>query len=112
MARPRSPWRDYLAYLLVRSVVCVLGALPWRLCLALANILAALAYRFNRRHRMVALDNLRHAFPDLSEDELDRCVRGMYRRFDVMMLEMIHFPRKLHRTNYERHIRYPNPNDY
>ena len=39
-----------------------------------ARVLAWLAYHVDRRHRLVAADNLRHAFPDLDEVAVDRLV--------------------------------------
>jgi hypothetical protein len=50
--------------------------------------LAWLAYRVDRRHREVARDNLRHAFPYQYDDaELDELVRAVYRHpfFDARL---------------------------
>ena len=64
MARKRSLLVDYLVYLAVRFVVCILQMLPYETCMRLADALAWLVYKVNRRHRLVADDNLRLAFPD------------------------------------------------
>ena len=61
MAKKRSPVGDYALYLLVRVVVCIVQALSWSAALALARGFAWLAYRINRRHRLVAADNVRVA---------------------------------------------------
>src|SRR5205823_2184077 len=65
--KKRSPVADYAVYLLVRVLVCLIQILSWRMALSLARGLAWLLYRVDRRHRRVALDNLRHAFPQLDE---------------------------------------------
>jgi KDO2-lipid IV(A) lauroyltransferase len=105
MAKPRSRLADYAVYLLVRLLVCVLQALSFQAARRLAHVLAWLAYRIDRRHREVALDNLRKAYPgQLSEAELEAMVRGVYRHFCTMLVEIVHLPRRLHTTNWRRHI--------
>jgi KDO2-lipid IV(A) lauroyltransferase len=109
MSRPRSPVADYLIYLAVRLFVCLIQALPLSAGYRLARLVAWLAYHFDRRHRLVALDNLRHAFPELpTEAEHDRLVRGVYRHFCTMIVEIAHLPRKLHTPNWRRYVDVPN----
>jgi KDO2-lipid IV(A) lauroyltransferase len=105
MSRPRSVLADYLVYLLVRAFVCVVQALSLGAARALAAGLAWLAYRVDRRHREVALDNLRQAFPGkYSEAELDGLVRQVYRHFCIVLVEIILLPRLMHTTNWRRHL--------
>jgi KDO2-lipid IV(A) lauroyltransferase len=111
MAKPRSRALDYLVYLVVRIVVCVVQALPVSMAWQFAENLAWLAYHVNRRHRSVACENLRRAFPDLDAAAVNRLVRLVYRHSCLMLIEMILIPRKLHLSNMERHVRYPSPSD-
>ena len=105
MARPRSPAADYAVYLAVRLVVCVVQALAPDVARGVARGLAWLAYHVDRRHREVARDNLRHAFPSRYADaELDRLVRAVYRHFATVFVEMVHLPRKLHTNNWRRYL--------
>src|SRR5262245_18838854 len=105
MAKDRRPAVDYAAYLVVRLVVCVLQALSPDVARAFARALARLAYRLDRRHREVARDNLRHAFPGrYTEAQLDRLVRGVYRHFCTLIVEIVQLPRKLHATNWRRYV--------
>src|SRR4051812_46927558 len=105
MAKPRNPAADYAVYLAVRLVVCVLQGLPAAGLRAVANGLAWLAYRVDARHRAVAADNLRHAFPGrYSAAELDGLVRAVYRHLCTVAVEIALLPRKLHVTNWRRHI--------
>ena len=100
MAKERSRVVDFAVYLAVRLLVCVLQLLPLSACRHLADGLAWLAYRLDRRHRRVALDNLRHAFPDpYSEAERERLVRRVYRHFCRVLVEIVHLPRILHAQN-------------
>ena len=98
--KPRRPAADLAVYLAVRVLVCVLQAVPVRAAYALAGGLAALAYRVDKRHRLVAADNIRHAFPELDEPGVDRLVRGCYRHFCALLVEIVLLPRKFRAANW------------
>ncbi|MBO0699400.1 MAG: hypothetical protein J2P46_13470 [Zavarzinella sp.] len=100
--KPRNRLLDYAVYLAVRVAVCVLQAVPLRVALSFGNFLALLAYRVDKRHREVARDNLRHAFPELGTDsaKCDRLVRGCYRHFCEVIIEIIRLPRRIHLHNW------------
>lgn len=105
LAKQHKPVMDYVVYLAVRSAVALLQALSLRQSQRLALALAALAFRVDKRHREVAKDNLRHAFPDrYTEAELNRLVFQVYRHFMTLVVEIAHLPRKLHVTNWCRYI--------
>src|SRR5262249_38544641 len=85
--------------------VCLVQALSLSAARKLAAGLAWLAYRLDRRHREVARDNLRHAFPGRwNDDGLDAVVRAVYRHFCTLIVEIVHLPRRLHPTNWQHHI--------
>jgi Kdo2-lipid IVA lauroyltransferase/acyltransferase len=68
-------------------------------------MLAAVLYRLDKRHRKVGMENLRLAFGDhYSESERDAIVRGVYRHFCMMLMEILHIPRKLHPTTWRDRI--------
>lgn len=105
--KERSPSLDYPVYALIRVVVCVLQALPFAVACKFAGFLAWLANLVDKRHREVAKDNLRHAFPgQFSDAELNRLVRRVYQHFCLLLVEIIHLPRRLHQGNWTRHIDY------
>lgn len=104
MAGERSRVVDYSVYLLVRGVVCVLQMLSVGASLRLADALAWLARHVNRRHRRVADDNLRHAYPELGDGQRARLVAAVYRHFFRMMLTMVHLPRCYHVTSWRRYL--------
>jgi KDO2-lipid IV(A) lauroyltransferase len=104
--KSRSHLADFAVYLVVRLGVCLIQMLSWDLARKLANGLAWLAYQVDKRHRQVALDNLRHAFPGrYTEAELDQLVRAVYRHFCTLLTEIILVPRKLHVCNYKNHVK-------
>ena len=97
MKRPRNRALDYLVYLAVRLVVGVAQALTVEQSYAFADLLARILYKVDKRHRAVGLENLKLAFGEqYSEAERDAIVRGVYRHFCRMLMEMLHIPRKLH----------------
>ena len=105
MSKPRSVAADYAVYLAVRVVLCVLQMLTLPAARRLADLLAWLAYHVDRRHRLVADDNLRLAFPDARDaGERDRRVRAMYRHFCSMLVEITHLPRLLRPTTWRRYV--------
>src|SRR5689334_9876452 len=99
MAKERSRVADYAVYLVVRVVICVIQTLSYPAACKAAKWLAWLAYHLDKRHRRVADDNLRHAFPDLDAVRRDKLVRAVYLHFCTLLIEIIHVPRTLHPTN-------------
>lgn len=103
--RRRRPVLDYLVYLAVRLIVCIAQALTIEQSYRLGYWLAGLGFRFNRRHRNVALENLRAAFGDrYTEAERLEIVEGVYRHFLGVVMEILHIPRKLHPNTWRRYI--------
>ncbi len=104
MSKPRSRLADYLVYLAVRLAVCVLQALSPRAAGRLAGGLAWLAYRVDARHRKVADDNLRHAFPGLDARQRDARVRAVYRHFCGILTDIAQLPRAMNVRTWRRHL--------
>jgi KDO2-lipid IV(A) lauroyltransferase len=109
MAKERNKAADLAAYLAVRLLVCIVQALSFRAACLLAAGLAWLLYRLDRRHRLVADDNLKHAFPELTDPSArDQRVRNVYRHFCLLLMEIIHIPRLLHTPNWKGYLRLSN----
>src|SRR5688572_15040532 len=100
--KPRNKLVDFAVYAAVRAVVCVLQAVPLHIALGFGRCLALLAYRVDKRHREVARDNLRHAFPERCADpvECDRLVRACYTHYCTMAVEIAWIPRRMHLHNW------------
>src|SRR5262245_56806449 len=112
MARSRSKLFDYALYVVVRAFVCVIQMLSWPAALGLARGLAWIAWRFHHRSRQVALDNLRHAFPQLSDAQIERIVRATYDHLFTVLVEMIRLPRVLRAHNMGKYFTYARPGDF
>lgn len=96
----RHATADYAVYIAIRCAVAILQALPVRLAFRCADGLAWIAYQVDRRHRTVATDNLRHAFPEKSPQQIDGLVRGCYRHFLRLVVEIVLLPRKFRLGNW------------
>jgi KDO2-lipid IV(A) lauroyltransferase len=108
MAKTRSVVKDYAVYLVLRIFACIVQAMPLAMGRSLAHGLAWLVYRLDRRHREVALDNIRKAFPDhYTEAELQRQVMGVLRHFCTLAVEIIHLPRCFHANNWRKYVELP-----
>ena len=105
MPKPRNHLADYGVYVLVRIIFCVIQALSPLKALLLADALAWLAYRLDKRHRLAAEENLRCAFPEITDPAaIDRRVRAVYRHFCRLLMEIAHLPRRLHTTNWRQYV--------
>lgn len=104
-AKRRNKAVDYAAYLGVRLVVFLAQRLTIRQSYALADAIAALVYKIDKRHRAVAMENLRFAYGEAyTVEERDEIVRGVYRHFLRMVMEMLHIPRMLRLTTWRKFI--------
>jgi KDO2-lipid IV(A) lauroyltransferase len=62
-------------------------------------------YKVDKRHRQVGIDNLARAFGDqYSPAQRDEIVRGIYRHFCVMLMEILHTPRRLRLENWRASV--------
>ena len=100
-SRKRRLWLDYLAYFAVRFVVAFAQMLSIEQSYTLARLLGWVIYKVDSRHRQVGIDNLVQAFGDrFSAAERDQIVRGVYCHFCMMLMEILHTPRKLRLENW------------
>lgn len=105
MSKSRSQMLDFLVYLLVRAGVCLIQSLSSPAARRLAAWLAWVAYRIDKRHRQVAIDNLRHAYGnEFSEPELDSMVQQVFEHFCALFFEIARLPRVMHVQNWRNHL--------
>ncbi len=102
--KKRSRVADYLVYLIVRIIVCVIQALSFETARRLARFMGWLIYALDKRHRQVAIENLRQAYPGLHTDaQLDAIVLGVAQHFTTVLIEVMHMPRRYHLHNYKQY---------
>ncbi len=95
---------DYLVYLVVRVLICLVQALRIETGEALARRLAWLFCNVLKLRATVVDDNLAHAFPELSVERRNELSRHMWNHLFLLVLEVAHAPRKIHETNWRRYV--------
>lgn len=98
---------DYLVYLGVRLFVCIVQAMPIDVCAALSRRLATLFCNVLAVRGQVIDDNLRHALPEMSAAERRALSWRMWEHLFLMLIEIIHAPRKMHDTNWREFVDTP-----
>lgn len=104
---PPAPavFRHRVEYWLAKTVLSGLGSLPHAAARGIGRVLATLAYLFWIRLRRVGMFNLRLAFPDWTENQQRKVLRGLFLGFGRMLADFAHYPR-VRRDNIERLIIY------
>lgn len=96
---------QYLGYLALRAFICVVQAAPLEICKLVADGLGWLFYRVLRIRRKVILENLRQAYPELSEAQRQAIALAMWQHLFLFVAEVPHTSRRIHATNWKRAIR-------
>ncbi len=91
---------DYAIYLVVRVLICIVQAMSVPFGCRLARWLAWLFCKVLRVRAAVVEDNLKHAFPTLSDQERDLLAFGMWEHLFLLVLEVAQAARKIHHTNW------------
>ena len=95
---------DYLVYVVIRLLVCVVEILPLDTCARLARWLAWLVGGVLKVRQDVVDENLRHAFPEMSAEQRHELALGMWEHLFLMGMEVVHAPRKIHDTNWRDYV--------
>jgi KDO2-lipid IV(A) lauroyltransferase len=96
---------NYLVYVVVRILICIVQALRLETGVRAARCLAWLFGDVLGIRAGVVDENLAQAFPDLSPQQRHQLSRRMWEHLFVMVLEIAHAPRKIHETNWRRYVR-------
>jgi KDO2-lipid IV(A) lauroyltransferase len=94
---------DYVVYLVVRLLICAVQALPLSVLEPICNQLGWFSWHVLKLRRRVVKENLAIAFPQRSNAEREQIALAMWRHLFLMIAEIAHAPRKLHRTNWRDH---------
>lgn len=95
---------DWCVYVLVRVVVCVIQSVRIETCDKIADSLSWLAHEKLRIRYKITDENLSHAFPEMTPAERHVLGRKMWRHIILLLCELVHAPRKIHRTNWREYV--------
>lgn len=101
---PHNRIVDFLVYLVVRVLICMVQAMRIETGTVLAGRLAWLFCDVLRVRAEVVDENLAHAFPELTEAQRRRLARRMWEHLFLLVLEVAHAPRKIHETNWRDYL--------
>lgn len=96
--------RKIVEYVGIQLLICVAQVLPVEVCQKLAH---KLAFFFcdvlNFRHKIID-ENIRLVKTDLSPRQRQEMARQMWFHLIMMGFDIIHAPRKIHDTNWRKHV--------
>ncbi len=95
---------DYLVYVVVRILICIVQAIRIETGERLARSLAWLFHDVLRVRGKVVDENLAYAFTELTPAERARLARRMWEHLFLLVLEVAHAPRKIHQTNWREFV--------
>lgn len=93
-------WRDRAVYLVFRAVIAAMQSISLERCQRISRVLAYwLTHILPIRRKLVA-SNLQLVFPTWSPDHSLAVQQAMWEHLLLMVCEIAHAPRKVHRENY------------
>lgn len=104
--------RHVAEYLTVRVVLSLIQAVSIEFCAAASGWLAWLAADGLKIRGRVVEENLRIAFPEMSEAQRRRVTRQMWEHLLLMICEVGHLGRKIHETNWRKFVTIPNKREW
>jgi KDO2-lipid IV(A) lauroyltransferase len=97
---------DRIAYIALRGVLLAILALPIERCDRLCRLLAYVLTKWIKLRRGLVSDNLKLVFPQWTADQSMAVQREMWRHLLLMVCEIAHAPRKIHRENWYEHFHF------
>lgn len=79
-------WLEYLPFICTATLV---RALPRGVALGLGGWLGQMASYVQKHRAEIARDNLQHALPELSPDQVSATIRGMFRHMGISFSDML-----------------------
>lgn len=85
--------KNILEYILFLFFSFLCQALGVRLSRKFSNLIASFFFYVIPIRKDVVFDNLKHAFPELSEKEITKIAYGSYKNFAITLVEILYLPR-------------------
>ncbi len=85
--------KHFFEYILLVVLSSFVRLFPLKTSLKSAEFLGNLFYKLNEKHKLRALENLKYAFPEKSDSELDLIIRRMYVNMVKVYLEFMNLDR-------------------
>ena len=102
--KPTGTWLDYGGYLALRCMLSLIQSLSLETCERWCRLLAAVIADRTRIRRDPIDSNLELVYGPLSPEHKALLRRRMWHHLLLMICEIAHAPRKIHRTNWREHF--------
>lgn len=102
-----SKFADWLGYLSLRCLVCAIQMLSLEQCDRCCRLMAILLSDVIPLRRRVTDENLDRVYGQLTASQRSGLRRRMWHHLLLMVCEVAHAPRKIHRTNWRDHFFMP-----
>jgi len=104
MAKVRNKLVDYLTYLTLRLLAMAVHLAGAEASYRVAAWAGNLMYRFDRRHRERAIENLRASFPDFGEQRLHDVAKASMRSMAYLAVDLLLTTRMLRPNSWRRYV--------
>jgi len=104
--KKRHPFRDWLLYAAVRVLMIFLFLFPAETNLRFARSLGDLLWKYYKRGRLRALENLRASFPEQSEAWIEQTGRRSFQQLVMLVMDVLLTPRVVGKHNWRRYARF------
>ncbi|MFA6134284.1 MAG: lysophospholipid acyltransferase family protein [Phycisphaerae bacterium] len=108
MARVRNKYVDYLQYLGLRLFAMFVHMAEPETNYRTARWIGRLMYRFDRKHRRIAIGHLRLSFPDWDEARLNAVARTSMENLVCLGMEVLQTTRLITPMTWRKHVRLKN----
>lgn len=103
---------DFIVYIIVRFFVALAQALPISLSMGLVRLLAFVFTYVLKLRRELVEENIRCAFPQYTEAEIQHITHQMWIHLFTLCLEIAIINRKVHETTWKDHLHLHNVNQF
>lgn len=93
-----------VGYVALRCAMCLIQTISLESCDRICKVLAWIVSDFTSLRKSVTEENLRRVYGDISPEHVALLRRRMWHSLLLMVCEIAHAPRKIHRTNWRDHI--------
>jgi Kdo2-lipid IVA lauroyltransferase/acyltransferase len=94
----------FLVYLLLRILVSLIQAVSIETCAGVVRLLAYVLCDVVKFRATTIDENLTIALPEATPEQRHKIARRMWRHLMLMVVEIIHAPRKIHETNWRKFV--------
>lgn len=100
----KRKWLDWIGYFALRCVICVIQCVSLETCDRFSRVIAKILADWIPLRRGITDENLHRVYGAISEAHKSLLRQRMWHHLMLMVCEIAHAPRKIHRYNYKNHF--------